>query len=99
MLTIENIEKIEGNVVTIKRLDWKIIGVTDYGPSQYQFYLKHGSNFRTIYLDRTIENTKDKNIYNKNFYRLHTSQNARYVSAEELRSVGSTLYWFNEVCN
>ena len=98
MLTIENIKNIEGQVVTIKRLDWKIIGVTDYGGKQYQFYLKHGSMFRTIYLDRVTDNPKDKNVYNRDFYRLHTSQNVRWVSTEELRNIGSTLYWLQEVC-
>jgi hypothetical protein len=100
MLTIENIKSIEGQKITIKGLDWKIIGATDMadGKPQYQFYLSHGNMFRTIYLDRIIENTKDKNIYKKDFYRLHTSQNVRYVSAEELRSVGSTMYWLEQVC-
>jgi len=99
MLTIENIKNIEGQVVTIKRLDWKIIGTTDYGGKQYQFYLKHGSMFRTIYLDRIIDTPKNSgNVENKDYYKLHTSQTARYVSTEELRSIGSTLYWLEAVC-
>jgi hypothetical protein len=99
MLTIENIKRIEGQVVTIKGLDWKIIGATDMadGKPQYQFYLKHGSNFRTIYLDRIIDSI-NKSIHNKDYYKLHTSQNVRYVTTQELRSVGSTLFWLEAVC-
>lgn len=106
MLTIENIQNIKGQAIKVKGKQWVVTGVTDTdavltnGKSQYQFYLTNseGNNFRTIYLDRIIENTKDKNIYKKDFYRLHTSQNVRYVSTEELRSVGSTMYWLEQVC-
>ena len=101
MLTIENIKRIEGQRITIKGLDWKIIGATDMadGKPQYQFYLNHESMFRTIYLDRIIDTPKNScKIINKDYYKLHTSQNARYVSTEELRSVGSTMYWLEQVC-
>ena len=101
MLTIENIKRIEGQKITIKGLDWKIIGATDMADAkpQYQFYLNHGSNFRTIYLDRVINTPKNSgNVENKDYYKLHTSQTARYVSTEELRSVGSTMYWLEQVC-
>jgi hypothetical protein len=97
MLTIDNIKRIEGQVVRIKGLDWKIIGATDMadGKSQYQFYLNHGSNFRTIYLDRKwVSKTNLKGM----LYKLHTSANGVFVSNEELRSVGSTMYWLERVC-
>ena len=99
MLTIENIKRIEGQVLTIKGLDWKIIVATEMNDSkpQYHFYLNHGSNFRTIYLDRVIDSL-NKSIHNKDYYKLHTSQNVRYVTTEELRSVGSTLFWLEQVC-
>ena len=101
MLTIENIKRIEGQKITIKGLDWKIIGATQMndGKPQYHFYLNHGSNFRTIYLDRIINTPKNSgNIPNKDYYKLHTSQTAKYVTTEELRSVGSTLFWLEQVC-
>ena len=101
MLTIENIKSIEGQVVTIKGLDWKIIGATDMadGKPQYQFYLSHRNMFRTIYLDRIINTPKNSgNVENKDYYKLHTSQTARYITTEELRSVGSTLFWLEVVC-
>jgi hypothetical protein len=97
MLTIDNIKRIEGQVVRIQGLDWKIIGATDMadGKPQYQFYLNHGSNFRTIYLDRKwVSKTNLKGM----LYKLHTSANGVFVSNEELRSVGSTMYWLERVC-
>jgi hypothetical protein len=97
MLTIDNIKRIEGQVVRIQGLDWKIIGATDMadGKPQYQFYLNHGSNFRTIYLDR---NWASKTNLKGMLYKLHTSANGVFVSNEELRSVGSTMYWLERVC-
>jgi hypothetical protein len=101
MLTIQNIKRIEGQVVTIKGADWKIIGATDMadGKPQYHFYLTHLGNFRTIYLDRIINTPKNSgNVENKDYYKLHTSQTAKYITTEELRSVGSTLFWLEQVC-
>ena len=101
MLTIENIKSIERQTVTIKGLDWIIIGATEMNDAkpQYHFYLKHGTNFRTIYLDRIINTPKNSgNVENKDYYKLHTSQNVKYISTEELRSVGSTLFWLEQVC-
>jgi hypothetical protein len=97
MLTIDNIKRIEGQRITIKGLDWKIIGATDMadGKPQYQFYLNHGSNFITIYLDRTPTNNSSTDGY---LYKLHTSLKATLISKEELRSVGSTQYWLEKVC-
>jgi hypothetical protein len=101
MLIIDNIKNIEGNMISIKGASWKIVGVTemDNGKPQYQFYLNHETHFRTIYLDRIIDTPKNScNIINKDYYKLHTSQNARYVSTEELRNIGSTMYWMEQVC-
>jgi hypothetical protein len=107
MLTIENIQNIKGQAIKVKGKQWVVTGVTvtdavlTNGKSQYQFYLTNseGNNFRTICLDRIIDTPKNScNIINKDYYKLHTSQNVRYVSTEELRSIGSTMYWMEQVC-
>lgn len=107
MLTIKNYKKLQGQAIKVKGKQWVVTGVTDTddaltnGKPQYQFYLTNseGNNFRTICLDRIIDTPKDSgNIPNKNYYKLHNSQNARYVSTEELRSIGSTMYWMEQVC-
>ncbi len=102
MLTIDNIHKIKGFDVTIKGIEWKIIGVTDSNEKlQYHFYLtdnstgSNGANFRTIYLDR---NWASKTNLKGMLYKLHTSTNGVFVSNEELRSIGSTLFWLEQVC-
>jgi hypothetical protein len=101
MLTIKNINNILYNDLTIHRKIWKITGITetDNGKPQYQFYLSDGKEFITVYLDRIINTSKHSgNIPNKDYYKLHTSQNVNYVTTEELRSVGSTMFWLEVVC-
>jgi hypothetical protein len=101
MLTIENIENIKGNMITIKGASWKIVGVTEMDDEkpQYQFYLNHESLFRIIYLDRIIDTPNNWcTEINKDYYTLHSLQNTRYVSTDELKSVGSTMYWLEQVC-
>ena len=97
MLTIENIDNIVYNDLTIHRKIWTITAVTEMNKTnpQYQFYLSDGKNFRTIYLDR---NGVSKTNLNGMLYKLHTSANGVFVSKEELRSVGSTQYWLEKVC-
>jgi hypothetical protein len=97
MLTIENIDNIVYNDLTIHRKVWTITGITetDNGKPQYQFYLTDGKDFRTIYLDRTPTNNSSTDGY---LYKLHTSLKATLISKEELRSVGSTQYWLEKVC-
>jgi hypothetical protein len=97
MLTIENIDNIVYNDLTIHRKVWTITAVTEMNKAKprYQFYLSDGKNFRTIYLDRTPTNNSSTDGY---LYKLHTSLKATLISKEELRSVGSTQYWLERVC-
>ena len=97
MLTIKNINNILYNDLTIHRKVWTITGITetDNGKPQYQFYLSDGKEFITVYLDR---NWASKTNLKGMIYKLHTSINGVYVSNEELRSVGSTQYWLERVC-
>jgi hypothetical protein len=97
MLTIKNINNILYNDLTIHRKIWTITGITetDNGKPQYQFYLSDGKESITIYLDR---NWASKTNLKGMLYKLHTSANGVYISNEELRSVGSTQYWLEKVC-
>lgn len=96
MLTINNINNILYSDLRIHRKVWTITGITemDTGKPQYQFYLSDGKEFITVYLDRNWAN--ETNL--KGVYKLHTSENGMFVSNEELRSVGSTQYWLEKVC-
>jgi hypothetical protein len=97
MLTIKNINNILYSDLTIHSRVWTITsaGESDNRKDQYHFYLSDGKDFKTVYLNR-FWSSKPKN--GNPLYKLHTSSNGVFVSNEELRSVGSTQYWLERVC-
>jgi hypothetical protein len=97
MLTIKNINNILYNDLTINRTVFTITsaGEGDNRKDQYHFHLSDGNDFKTVYLNR-FWSSKPKN--GNPLYKLHTSSKELFISKEELRSVGSTQYWLEKVC-